>query len=964
MIIVATSTVTVVISIVFTLLSMMLGSRANLVLFKAREQLEVAVEERTFELKDAIKSQAKSEQQLRAALLDLDEQRYVLDQHAIVAVTDLKGSITFANQKFAEISGYEIDELVGQNHRILNSGVHDKNFWQQMFQTIKRGEVWHKEVCNKAKDGHLYWVETTIAAFKGESGKPTAYVAIRTDVSERKRYEIELQQAKVLAESSNQAKSDFLASMSHEIRTPLNGVLGMIGLMLNSRLDEEQYNRAIIAQSSANSLLGLLNDILDFSKIEAGMLDLEVLDFDLRTLFEDVAKSQVFRCDEKAIELLLDVAEVDQSIVKGDPSRVRQILLNLIGNAIKFTDEGEIVIVAQLKKLNEQQFTLVCSVTDTGIGIPEERLEILFQSFTQVDASTTRKYGGTGLGLAICKKLCNLMNGDINVISEEGKGSCFEFSIQLNRSEESIKVIPQIDISQLHILVVDDNATNREIFRHQLTYWGAKVTEAISGEEAIKLCQKHHECLFDVALVDMQMPSMDGESLTRHLRNDHQNDKMKIVMMTSLLQHKSHLQLAELGLNGFLTKPASTSDLFDILSIVVAEKGQQSGVANLITAGSLASRERKLIKTKPWGELFGTEKPRILLVEDNQVNQLVVQGMLNNAGLNCDVAGNGLEAIASLRESPTSSPYDLLLMDCQMPELDGYQTTEKIRSGKAGEHYRDVTIIAMTANAMVGDRQKCLNVGMNDYLTKPINEQKLQDTLEQWLAPAFASKKTQMTNSSIAESESNMVAKNIKVEPQRSKSETVILKIPDNISTFDFIHHQPAIFKQSKIFLKSLALYIDEYSTFFDKVNYSLELEDNDNLQFLFHTVKGTSGNLGMINVQAKAAEIEEKLKLTRRVDLELVKQLEIQISLSIADAQHILDANPQQKQTVATQPFIDTKLKLLQQLENNEFIAQELIDEFQVSAIEVMSQYNVDSIIQALDSFEYERALLLLKES
>ncbi|NRB39082.1 MAG: response regulator [Pseudomonadales bacterium] len=671
---------------------------------------------------------------------ELAEQKFALDQHAIVAMTDVKGTITFVNELFSQVSGYSQEELLGQNHRMLNSGRHDDALWKNMYRTIAAGNVWQGELCNRKKNGDIYWLDTTIVPFIGETGKPKSYIAIRTDITETKLYEEALIEARDSAESAARVKSEFLASMSHEIRTPINGVLGMLKLLLRDSLTQSQTHKVDVALNSAESLLMLINDILDFSKIEAGKLEIEMLDFNLRTLLGEFSSAMALRVQEKGLELVLDLKGVQHSMVVGDPSRLRQILTNLVGNAIKFTEHGEIVIRAGLREVAGDQLIFYGEIKDTGIGIPAEKQAALFDSFTQVDASITRKFGGSGLGLSIVKQLCDLMEGGISVASEVGAGSSFEFSIPLRLSTASQHVLPAVDISKLEILLVDDNATNRRVITEQLKTWGAKVQQAASGEEAIALCQarlnQSDDGLFDLAFIDMQMPVMDGVELSKQLRMDSRMHLMKLIMMTPMAYQGGAGFFADLGFYAFFPKPITTVALFDAL-LAVAEGGNALPTVTNI-ALSLATSEyiketeqscatKKLLQSKA-GQF------RFLLVDDNRVNQEVALGMLEELGLTADIAHDGKQALECLLASE-AQPYDVVFMDCQMPVMDGYSATRAIRASEAGAANKDVFIVAMTANALAGDKEKCLQAGMNDYLSKPLDGDKLTAILIKRLLP-------------------------------------------------------------------------------------------------------------------------------------------------------------------------------------------------------------------------------------
>jgi PAS domain S-box-containing protein len=783
-------------------------------------------------------------------------------------------------------------------------------------------------------DGTIHNIRALALVQRDASGQPMHMIGTNWDITAQKRAATELQELNshlkeatalanhmaALAEMSSAAKSEFLANMSHEIRTPMNGVIGMTGLLLDTELNDEQRRYAEIVRSSAESLLGLLNDILDFSKIEAKKLDLETLDFDLSSLLDDFASTLAMRAHEKGLELICS-ADLDvPTMLRGDPGRLRQILNNLAFNAVKFTPAGEVAVRVSLEEgagcreheAGEQEaggqeaggqeaggqeaggqeaggqetggqetggqetVLLRFSVRDSGIGIPKNKIGLLFDKFSQVDASTTRQYGGTGLGLAISKQLAELMGGEAGVSSEEGNGSEFWFTAHLGKQagDACIENTLPADLQNVRVLIVDDNAASREILFTRMALWGMRPTEAMDGPGALQILYKalDENDPFRIAVIDMQMPGMDGETLGKIIQADKCMNDIRMVMLTSLGRRGDALRMEEIGFAGYATKPIRHQELKTVLSIALTNwNGTEPKPRPIATRHT--ARETL--------NLFAGSRARILLAEDNITNQQVALGILKKLGLRADAVANGAEALKALE----TLPYDLVLMDVQMPVMDGFEATKIIRnyeSGITNKAQTDVSsslfvirnssfvipIIAMTANAMQGDRELCIETGMNDYITKPISPHALVEVLDKWL-PKDEKK---MMNT-----ECGMMNKK---EPATD----------DSHSSFITTHHSSLIFDRAGLMAR---LMDDEYLArvvvegFLEDIPKQiaalkgyLETGDVASAERQAHTIKGASANVGGERLREAAFKME---KATKAGDLDAaarqMAELEAQFS-------------------------------------------------------------------------------------
>lgn len=778
------------------------------------------------------------------ALHSLSELKYAIDQHSLVTITDTEGKITFVNERFEEMSGYLSEEVIGNTHRLFNSGVHDRKFWRDFYATLHRGDVWHGEICNKSKSGGLYWVDTTVVPL-ARDGELHSFIAIRTDITLSKLLEEQLIEAKNAAEAAVATKGEFLASMSHEIRTPMNGVIGMLNLLQRSKLDEVQLRQASIAKQSAESLLTIINDILDFSKIEAGKLELEVLDFNILELLSDFADSMANSVYDKNLNLILDLDGLDRDYVRGDPGRIRQILINLVGNAIKFTSQGEVRIRASLLESYGGRLKFECSIEDTGIGIPEHKLGHLFESFSQVDASTTRKYGGTGLGLTIVKQLCELMGGEIEVSSVHGEGSVFSFGLYFETSTEASLLSAQDNaFAGYSVAVFHPLKTQQEVISKSLRHWGMQARTISGPSDALTELGNTSES-FDFLLLDLDA-SDDPKEVYDFWRGQRCFEDSRIILMPRLGQLSQPKEALSIGYRAVMTQPVSSYRLFDLLQSLL-QGADQDVLAQ--TNGAAADEEDSEVALSKY-----RKSARLLLVEDNPVNQMVAQALIDQLGLPCDMAGNGVEALEALRNSPEDMPYHVILMDCQMPEMDGYEATQRIRAGDAGQRYQEVPIIAMTANAMKGDEQYCLEIGMNDYISKPVHADVLADKLSKWLGDSSLFLAADMHNVS-------------------ATTETVDLW--DRATALENLGGNEELYAQL------LDAAMEDIPSNISNLEASIQSEDFDTARIAAHSIKGVAGSIGATVLvdsayQAESAAREHSLNDLQQCFPRVLQQFEL----------------------------------------------------------------------------------------
>ena len=680
-----------------------------------------------------------------------------------LALHDQEGKFTYCNRAQAAMYGYPADELIGQPWQILYTKSQVNHIENTCFPILHSTGKWQGELVGLRKDGTNFSVEVSLSLLHHKDQTPAGLVCTCRDITPRKEAESVITQTTHILEKKNhelavardqalaaaRSKSEFLATMSHEIRTPLNGVIGMTELLLDTDLTGDQVEMLDTVKRSGEFLLSIINDILDFSKTDAGKLNLEVIDFDIRTVVDEVLDILAGRASQKNLELIGLVYANTPRQLRGDPGRIRQILFNLIGNAIKFTPQGEVVVDVSVVETDPDTTTLKFAITDSGIGIAPEAQQTLFESFTQADSSTTRKFGGTGLGLAICKQLVTLMQGHIGVISEEDHGSTFWMTIPFAHSPSSPIPLSHAPLEGRRVCIIESNDTIRFLLRHYLQSWRMVCETARNGEEGFALLQQQskEEQPFAIAILDHTLSETvqeDGLSLAKRIRQDPTISSIPLILLTTFGKYGEGQLAQSVGLNGYLTKPIRHQQLQQCLQMILEKTEKVS---------SSTSHPPTLITRHTVQEARAHKQTRILLAEDNIVNQKVAVRMLQKLGYQVDVVGNGKEAV----EAISHTAYDLMLMDCHMPEMDGLEAAKKIRKAErekvaeqgSGEekdtgktpdssqltpHLLAMPIIALTANALSGDRESCLQAGMNDFLTKPTSIEELRSHDEKMVA--------------------------------------------------------------------------------------------------------------------------------------------------------------------------------------------------------------------------------------
>ena len=782
-------------------------------------------------------------------------------------------------------------------------------------------------------DGRIAWIHALGHVQKDAEGKPTDVYGVSQDITEFKRLEAELMTAKEAAEAATKAKSDFLANMSHEIRTPMNAILGMTHLALKTDLTSKQRDYLTKSKAAAQSLLGIINDILDFSKIEAGKLDIEKTNFRLEDVLENVSNVVSQKVLDKNLEFLIAAKQDLPPDLVGDPLRLGQILINLVNNAVKFTEHGEIGVMVALMEKAFDRANLKFSVRDTGIGMTLEQTARLFQPFSQGDSSTTRKYGGTGLGLSISKRLVELMGGNIWVESNYGVGSTFHFTAWFGMGSGETKrkhLIP--DIAGIRVLVVDDNVQAREILADSLKAVGLRVDSASSGEEAIReLAGADEQAPYQLVMMDWHMPGMNGLEASRIIKTGNRFKHIpKIAMVTAFGRDEIRAEAEEMGIDGYLLKPVTPSTLCDTLLELFGGAGNEADHSQITRAAATPHNANGI---------------RILLVEDNEVNQQVASELLESAGASVTIANNGGEAVRILTESEHLPPFDVVFMDLQMPEMDGFTATRLLR---AHQQLQGLPIIAMTAHALVEERQRCLDAGMNDHVSKPIDPDVLFVTLMRWAKPR------QVQAAGAEDRDARLASEMILPEIEGVNMAGGLKRVAGN----------------KRLYRDLLVQFAAGQSEVNSQIRAALEIGENRLAERIAHTVKGVAGNIGLGKVFTAAGKLERAIREADATVPAMVEQFTLEVSHQIQAIQEAMrDVIPDRPVEVGRTSDFDAlaasaaiaHLRAL--LESRDGDAAEAFVALEGVLTGNYDKLRLNALRTAINEFDFEGALLKLAE-
>ncbi len=753
-----------------------------------------------------------------------------------VLLLDRDGKIQYANPTFYQRLMLEQSDVAGKSYAAFLSSRNPADVLESLRETMITGGNWQGDLISTTRYGEMIWESAWYSPITDAEGEVTHYAAMKEDITGRKKMEYELIEAKDAAEAATKAKSEFLARMSHEIRTPMNAIMGMTHLALQTSLDDKQLDYLKKIQSSATALLNIINDILDFSKIEAGKMQLESIEFRLEDVLDSLGGLVSFSAGEKGLELLFNLDPDVPQVLLGDPLRLNQVLINLANNAVKFTEQGEIVISTKLQQKDNDRVTITFSVKDTGIGLSTEQQTHLFQSFSQADGSTTRKFGGTGLGLAICKRLVDLMDGDIWVESQVNQGSQFFFTAAFGYRErfDDRLLLPPVKMRQLPTLVVDDNSMARNILRHTLESFTFQVDTAKSGSEALDLLrQEPKDNPYKLIIMDMTLPGMSGVEVTEKIKNRLQLPYApKVILLTSYSGEEASQGNVSVPFDGILVKPVSRSLLFNTIMYAFGNSRGQMVTPSEFSQGNLLQLARE--------RLAGAHA---LLVEDNDINQEIAVELIEQAGLRVDVASNGLEAVRAAMDTD----YDIILMDIQMPEMDGLEATEKIRRLEK-PWGRDVAILAMTAHALVGDREKSLESGMNAHIVKPIDPDELYEALLHWTRPPAVSAAPDA--------------------PQPMEAAAAV-PVENDLPGLSVRSGLQRVSNNRELYGNLLRRFRSGNTDFLFRLRHALAGDDTSTAVQMLHTLKGVAGNLGAEELFDAAAELENLLKAEQAAGLD-----------------------------------------------------------------------------------------------